>query len=183
MGTFVTVLMLTLFQMWLNLSADECRRVGEYANTNVSALPMDDPLVDVAPDVPSPSPDEPPEKKSLAVTPPSALEGAPAPEGASLFQSLEDGESDSSSESEDELNVNKTNESWATLMLELETLKALAGAAKGKGKKSKSQVVMETPEMVKLKNKINRLEKEYMFGKKDAGECVGKTLSNVQMPC
>lgn len=165
-------------QMWLNLSEDECRGVGEFATANISAPAIHDPLIDVTPDCPIPSSDAASGNKTPVVMTPSVSEGAPAPEGSSLFQSLEDGESDRSSESEDELNMNKANESWATLMLELETLKATAGAVKGKGKKSKSQVVMETPKMVKLKNKINKLEKEYMFGKRDAGECDRQTASN-----
>ncbi|BEJ01119.1 hypothetical protein CcaverHIS631_0509760 [Cutaneotrichosporon cavernicola] len=147
---------------------DECRGVGEFVSTNLSKPLMDEPLIDVAPEAPPLSSEAAPDNKFLTVTTPNRSESTSAPEGGSLFQSLEADQSDSSSESEDELNMNKTNESWAMLMLELENLKAAAGTVKGKGKKSKNQIAMETPEMVKIRNKTNRLEKEYMFSKKDA---------------
>lgn len=44
--------------------------------------------------------------------------------------------------------------------------------ASGEGKKGKkgkgNQVVIETPEIRRLKDKISRVEKEYMFTRKDA---------------
>jgi ATP-dependent RNA helicase DHX29 len=49
-------------------------------------------------------------------------------------------------------------------------LKVAAGTVKGKKKGKANQVVMETPEMVKIKAKIAKVEKEYMFSRKDAGE-------------
>ena len=56
-------------------------------------------------------------------------------------------------------------------MLELDNLRIAAGAAKSKGKKAKSSgVVLETPQMRRVREKINKVEKEYMFSRKDAGE-------------
>ncbi|CAK9781148.1 P-loop containing nucleoside triphosphate hydrolase protein [Cutaneotrichosporon oleaginosum] len=153
--------------MWLHLSDDECHGVGEFTKAEACISIGDDPLIDVTQDKLSlssntTSSNDPP-VPTVRVEPTSL----PAEPG-SLFQSLEDSGLESSSESEDELNMNKTNETWAQLMLELEAHKAAAGPGKARGKKSKNLVVMETPETVKIKNKINRLEKEYMFSKKDA---------------
>lgn len=159
--------------MWLNLSEDECRGVGSYAaDTSHTPIP-DEPLIDVAPEVPQPPTAEIASNASPATTTPLPITGT----DGSLFQSLASEDSDSSAESEDELNMNKVNETWAALMLELDDLKANAGITKGKGKKSRA-VILETPDMVKLKNKIGRLEKEYMFSKKDAGACTLIYLSN-----
>ncbi len=170
MGSSGPASTLTPAQMWLNLTEDECRGVGAFANKTAPPPLPDDPLVEVAPL---------PAQESMDTQAPSAqpsLLPKPEPSGP-LFQSLADDESDSSSESDDEPNLNKFNESWATLMMELEALRATAGTMKAKGKKSKGQgVVLETPEMVKLKSKISRLEKEYMFSKKDAGTWGGHGL-------
>lgn len=167
MGESTVVSKLTWSQMWLNLSEDECRGVGAFATDIVPAATTitDEPLVDV-------SPDTPPEEDVIptpSATTNSLLTLGPS---GSLFQSLANDESDASSDSDEEPNMNKVNESWAALMLELEALKAAAGTTKGKGKKSKGQgVILETPSIVKLKSKIARLEKDYMFSKKDAGMC------------
>jgi ATP-dependent RNA helicase DHX29 len=114
--------------------------------------------------------------ESAAETPapqtPAELDVKPAnaaPVG-SLFQSLGDESSDSESDSDADPDHNKDNETWANLMLELDTLKVAAGTVKGKKKGKANQVVMETPEMVKIKAKIAKVEKEYMFSRKDAGE-------------
>jgi ATP-dependent RNA helicase DHX29 len=67
--------------------------------------------------------------------------------------------------------MQKANTEWAKLALELDALKTAAGGTKAKGKKGKGNgVVLETPEMRKLKEKMGVLEKDYMFSRKDAGE-------------
>lgn len=91
-----------------------------------------------------------------------------APAGP-LFQSYD--ASSETSESEDELDLDKTNDDWAALMLQLDNLKLAAGGSKAKGKKPKGPaVVLETPEMRALQGQISKLEKEYMFNRKDAGK-------------
>ncbi|RSH86900.1 uncharacterized protein EHS24_005178 [Apiotrichum porosum] len=141
--------------------------VGEFANKSEELSETDSTLVDVAHvDVvesaaETPAPQTPAE---LDVKPANA-----APVG-SLFQSLGDESSDSESDSDADPDHNKDNETWANLMLELDTLKVAAGTVKGKKKGKANQVVMETPEMVKIKAKIAKVEKEYMFSRKDAGE-------------
>lgn len=103
---------------------------------------------------------------------PATLEPA-APSSApvgSLFQSLGDDSSDGTdSDSDADLDHNKANEDWSKLMLELDTLKIGTGSSTKGKKKGKANVVMETPEMVKLKAKISKVEKDYMFSRKDAG--------------
>ncbi len=57
-------------------------------------------------------------------------------------------------------------------MLDLDNLRISAGGGggKGKGKKGKGTgVVLEMPEMRKLKDRISKAEKEYMFSRKEAG--------------
>lgn len=91
----------------------------------------------------------------------------------SLFQSQNASDTESDSEAEDEYHIN---EQWAKLQLELDTLRMASGESK-KGKKGKgNQVVIETPEIRRLKDKINRVEKEYMFTRKDASTSVPSNL-------
>lgn len=91
----------------------------------------------------------------------------------SLFQALSaSGSTSSESESDDEVDLGseKTNRQWADLMLQLDGLRIAGGAvAKGKGKKKGSGVVMETPEMRKVMDMMKKVEKEYLFSRKDAG--------------
>jgi hypothetical protein len=177
--------------MWLHLSEEECRQVGEFAKqdgeraAHVSDLifpgattPSDDPLIDVA----TTETEQPLETPSVSQTPVSGATSPPAPTRSpsppaptgSLFQSLATSDSDTDSESEEEPDITQVNQTWATLSVELDTMRMLAGASQGKvkgGKKGKqNRAVMETPEMVKLKAKISKLEKDYMFSKKDAGK-------------
>ena len=96
-----------------------------------------------------------------------------SPPQASLFQSL-DSTPPSDSDSDTDPDLNKVNDSWPSLMLELDNLRLAAGGsgAKGKGKKTKgSGVVLETPEMRGVKDKIGKVEKEYMFSRKEGGMC------------
>lgn len=84
----------------------------------------------------------------------------------SLFQSQDTSDTESDSGAEDEYHIN---EQWAKLQLELDTLRMASGEGK-KGKKGKgNQVVLETPEIRRLKDKVSRVEKEYMFTRKNAG--------------
>lgn len=125
----------------------------------------DEPLVDtevteaakVVTDVPEPSKQD--------SSPPEATQSK-----GPLFQSLETAHSDS--DSDGEIDLNKDNAQWASLMLELDNLRIAAsgGPGKSKGKKGKSSgVILETPEMRRLKERIAKIEKEYMFSRKEAG--------------
>jgi len=127
-------------------------------------------LIDVLPD---PTPDstaepEPPSKRLSTSAADTAFSSQTETGAASLFQSLGDDSSESGDDGDPRLS--KENEKWAQLMLELDTMRAAASGAK-KGKKGKSNgVVLETPEMRRLKERIAKVEKEYMFSRKEAGE-------------
>lgn len=54
-------------------------------------------------------------------------------------------------------------------MLELDNLRAGSDSKKGKKKKGPA-VVLETPEIRRIKNEISKVEKEYMFSRKEAGK-------------
>lgn len=92
-----------------------------------------------------------------------------------MFQSIDtaadgDTQSDDSSEVASEPDLQKVNTVWAKLALELDGLKVAAGGVKGKGKKGKSSgVILESPDMRRLKEKMGVLEKDYMFSRKEAG--------------
>ena len=112
-----------------------------------------------------------PSPKLLATNPVEDFSDRSVTIETSIFQSLESlpSDSDSDSEPEPDLNVNDT---WANLMLELDTLRIKAGGRGGKarGKKGKGYgIVLETPEMRRLKDKICKVEREYLFSRKDAG--------------
>jgi ATP-dependent RNA helicase DHX29 len=64
--------------------------------------------------------------------------------------------------------MDKANQTWANLMLELDTLRSGPDNKKGKKKKGPA-VVLETPEIRRIKNDLTKVEKEYMFSRKEAG--------------
>jgi ATP-dependent RNA helicase DHX29 len=64
--------------------------------------------------------------------------------------------------------MDKANQTWAKLMLELETLRSGPDNKKGKKKKGPA-VVLETPEIRRIKGDMAKVEKEYMFSRKEAG--------------
>lgn len=102
------------------------------------------------------------------------------PNPASYFQS-HDSSAPSEPDSDAEPNLNNVNETWATLICELDDMRRSAGVAggKGKGKKAKGNgVVLETPDMRRLKEKISKVEKEYLFSRKEAGKwlCINAAL-------
>ncbi|OCF60762.1 DEAH box polypeptide 36 [Kwoniella mangroviensis CBS 10435] len=153
--------------MWTHLTEDECSQKGEYAvKEEPSLVQPEEPLLELpTSDDTTPLPEvtkpKAPQQASQSSTPPST---APT----SLFQSLDDSPA-SESDSDDDFDSNKINETWAKLSLELDNLKLAAGGNKGKGKKGKgSSVILETPEMRQLKDKIGKVEKEYLFSRKDA---------------
>jgi len=89
-------------------------------------------------------------------------------EAMPLFR--DNGSADSGSDSEDvEPNMDKANQTWAELMLKLDTLRSGPEGKKGKKKKGPA-VVLETPEMRRIKNEMAKVEKEYMFSRKEAGK-------------
>jgi len=97
-------------------------------------------------------------------SPPKSKTTSPDSPPGPLFQSLDA----SDSEPEEEINLNKDNEKWAALMIQMDDLRIANGK---KGKKGKSTgVVLESPELRRLKDKITLVENEYMFSRKDAGE-------------
>ncbi|RXK37048.1 hypothetical protein M231_05636 [Tremella mesenterica] len=158
--------------MWLHLSEEECLSLGEYSKHIESSVDNDQsPLLpDELPgdSVPSANPTDlqgavtqtTMENKTLT-------QGTPV-EPVSLFQS-QGSVAPSDSESDGEPNMNLENETWARLMLELDTLRLGAGDGKMKGKKGKGAgVVLETPEMRRIKEKVGKAEREYMFNRKQA---------------
>ncbi|WWD17179.1 hypothetical protein CI109_101617 [Kwoniella shandongensis] len=157
--------------MWNNLSEDECLQRGEYAKRDEPSLVAEpqEVLIDV------PAPEEPEESTTSTkqpILPPAtdpSITSSTAP--GSLFQSL-DSAAPSDSDSDEDFDTNKINETWAKLSLELDSLRLAAGGGavgKGKGKKGKGNgVILETPEMRSLKDRIGKVEKEYLFSRKDA---------------
>lgn len=138
---------------------------------------VDAPLEDVAP---SPIPLNSEAGSTITDKIPNLADTTTATAAGSMFETMDAVSSASESDSDDaDPDINKINETWANLMLELDTMKMAAGMSKGKGKKGKGhQVVLETPDMVKLKNKISKVEKEYLFSRKDGGEdrlCIANT--------
>jgi ATP-dependent RNA helicase DHX29 len=108
------------------------------------------------------------EPMKVASTQPSTSPSSPTQ--TSLFQSLDSSppSDESDSASEPDLTLNTT---WAELMLELDTLKMAAGQGRGKGKKGKSNpIILESSELRRLKDRIGKIEKEYLFSRKDAGK-------------
>jgi len=131
----------------------------------------DDPLLDVFPNEPEPCPGFRGIDDNQANDPPHQSKLPSSVESASLFQSIESSQS-SESESDSDPDLEKVNIDWATLMLELDNLRISAreGGGKSKIKKGKANgVVLETPEMRKIKDKIGKVEKEYRFSRKKAG--------------
>ena len=176
--------------MWLHLSEDECLSRGDYKKEDCqfrSGFEYKDPNDNyTAPDVMnadclpvslpishSLSPDP-----TVAVTinvdpsvPDSTVPSSPTQ--TSLFQSQNSSlPSDSESDPDNDPNLDKVNDVWAHLMLELDTIRIRASATRGKsrGKKGRgSGVVLATPEMRNIKEKLSKAEKEYMFSRKTAG--------------
>jgi ATP-dependent RNA helicase DHX29 len=64
--------------------------------------------------------------------------------------------------------MDKANQTWAKLMLQLDSLRSRSINKKG-GKKKGNNVVLETPEMRRVKGEMSKVEKEYMFSRKEAG--------------
>nr|XP_019046467.1 DEAH box polypeptide 36 [Kwoniella bestiolae CBS 10118]OCF25397.1 DEAH box polypeptide 36 [Kwoniella bestiolae CBS 10118] len=162
--------------MWTHLTEDECLQKGEYARKEEPSLPQPEvPLLELPR---SESPPPPPEiPKPKAPQPSTSFDTTASAGLTSLFQSL-DSSAASESESDDDFDSNKVNETWARLSLELDTLKSAAGGAKAKGKKGKgSGVILETPEIRQLKDKIGKTEKDYMFSRKDA-DVIFKSLKS-----
>lgn len=125
----------------------------------------DEPLVDTEVTEAAKAVTDVPEPSNQDSSPPEATQSK-----GPLFQSLETAHSDS--DSDGEIDLNKDNAQWASLMLELDNLRIAAsgGTGKSKGKKGKSSgVILETPEMRRLKERIAKIEKDYMFSRKEAG--------------
>ncbi|WVR06931.1 hypothetical protein IAU60_003967 [Kwoniella sp. DSM 27419] len=154
--------------LWTRLSEDECTQRGEYAKRDEPTLSeVDALLLDLPPPESPPSAPAEPSKSDAGAKPSSNPTPASGP--TSLFQSLDSSSPSDDESSDDDFDGRKVNETWAALALELDTLRQAAGAGKGKGKKGKgSGVILETPEMRRLQEKMGKVEKEYMFGKKEA---------------
>ncbi|KIR55599.1 DEAH box polypeptide 36 [Cryptococcus gattii Ru294] len=154
--------------LWLHLSEDECVQQGEYERTTEpSIVEHQESLVpSIEPDIePVAKPAESSKPIQAALQATDTSTEACAATHKSLFQSQNASDTESDSEADDEYHIN---EQWAKLQLELDTLRMASGEGK-KGKKGKgNQVVIETPEIRRLKDKISRVEKEYMFTRKDA---------------
>nr|XP_019011047.1 DEAH box polypeptide 36 [Kwoniella pini CBS 10737]OCF49828.1 DEAH box polypeptide 36 [Kwoniella pini CBS 10737] len=152
--------------MWTHLTEDECLQRGEYAKQEEpSLMQSDEPLLELPLEEAPPVIVDEMTEPSAEMIPSHGTTSSS--EATSLFQSHE---ADSSSESSDDGNFNpgEINERWANLSLELDNLKSAPGGPKAKGKKGKSAVIIETPEIRTLKDKIVKVEKEYLFSRKDA---------------
>jgi hypothetical protein len=114
------------------------------------------------PSLPSPPP------KPAAVVPEPSTDQTPLPERSPLFRETLSDDSGSESDSGEELNMDKANQTWAKLMLELNMLRSGPDNKKGKKKKGPA-VVLETPEIRRIKSDMAKAEKEYMFSRKEAG--------------
>lgn len=88
-----------------------------------------------------------------------------------MFQSLDASADSSEDEAEDDddedLGAKALNKQWAELSLLLDSLK-LVSSEKSKGRKKGTGVILETPEMRGIMEKMRKVEKEYMFNRKDA---------------
>jgi len=115
-----------------------------------------------------PSLPSPPLKPAAITSEPSSEQAAPQ-ERSPLFREASSNHSSSDSDSDGEPNMDKANQTWARLMLELDNLRAGSDSKKGKKKKGPA-VVLETPEIRRIKNEISKVEKEYMFSRKEAGK-------------
>jgi ATP-dependent RNA helicase DHX29 len=130
-------------------------------------LEFDEPIqaTAVAEEARAPSPDA--QETSKSETPSDATATPSGP--SSMFQSLDEGSSESESEDDDvDADAQASNKQWAELSLQLDSLR-LAGASGKKGKNKKPTVVLETPEMRAVMEGMRKVEKEYMFNRKDAG--------------
>ena len=119
----------------------------------------------------------PPPPKPAAVAPEPSTEQTPLPERSPLFREALSDDSGSESDSDEELNMDKANQTWAKLMLELDTLRSGPENKKGKKKKGPA-VVLETPEIRRIKSDMAKVEKEYMFSRKEAGRSLRETLTD-----
>ena len=123
------------------------------------------------PSLPSPPP------KPVAVAPEPSTDQTTLPERSPLFRETLSDDSGSESDPENELNMDKANQTWAKLMLELDTLRSGPDNKKGKKKKGPA-VVLETPEIRRIKSDMAKVEKEYMFSRKEAGMSLRKMTAD-----
>ncbi|ODN94181.1 DEAH box polypeptide 36 [Cryptococcus wingfieldii CBS 7118] len=155
--------------LWLHCTEDECLQKGEFAKQE--ERPLEEPEEALLPALESVI-----EEKVIQDAPPlqtaSVVTGPDPSTTTSLFQAA-DSESDSGSDLDD---VNSVNEQWARLQLSLDTLRGPGSGKKGKKGKG-SGVVLDTPEIRGLKEKIAAAEKEYMFSRKHA-DSILKTLKS-----
>jgi ATP-dependent RNA helicase DHX29 len=137
--------------MWLHLTEEECTSQAQEPEAEASDPPLQAPEEEILP----------PSKQEAEVEVPIPPTTAKEP----LFRN---GDADSSdTDSDEEPNLNKANETWANLRLGLEKLRSGPEGEKKKGKKR--TVVLETPEMRRLGDQMAKLEKDYLFSRKDAG--------------
>ncbi|WVQ72381.1 hypothetical protein IAR50_001933 [Cryptococcus sp. DSM 104548] len=155
--------------LWLHCTEDECLQKGDFAK-------QEEQLLEEPEEALLPATESVHEEKPIKETPP--VQTAPIVSGpsssapTSLFQAA-DSDSDSGSDLD---SVYSANEQWAQLQLSLDTLRGPAAGKKGKKGKG-TGVVLETPEMKGLKEKIAAIEKEYMFSRKNA-DSILKTLKS-----
>ena len=148
--------------------------------TDVLLSEPDEPLLELAPgpDLETAPPPAKPEPVTVSIS--EDTDNKPTATHSFLFASLEESDS-ADSDSDIDHSASKQNELWASLMLQLDNLRIDAGGQK-KGKKGKSSgVILETTEMRNLKDRITKVEKEYMFSRKDAGMLQAEASAHSQM--
>ncbi|WVN88411.1 uncharacterized protein L203_103620 [Cryptococcus depauperatus CBS 7841] len=159
--------------MWLHVSEDECLQQGEFTKKEECEVSESQPetLVPAPVECVPPPTDTNVEKQSSSnvLTNPAQIPVAPS----TMFHSLSQSDSDTDSNDDDGSNIHQQ---WAKFQLELDNIRLATGGGK-KGKKSKSIPVLETPEVRSLKEKIGKIEKEYIFNRK-AADALLKVLKN-----
>jgi ATP-dependent RNA helicase DHX29 len=123
-----------------------------------------------------PSLPSPPPKPAAKASEPASDQPSPR-ERSPLFREAASDESASDSDSDDEPNLDKANQTWAKLMLELDAMRSGPDGKKGKKKKGPA-VVLETPEIRRIKNEMAKVEKEYMFSRKEAGKFLDVSMAD-----
>lgn len=171
-------ILVLMAQMWLHLTEDECLGRGEHAKLDGKCLPVcgslnvqapercDSPLV--APVVEKTVLVESGEPPQTAPAPPTSDSTVPTP-SSPLFRQLDD--DSSGSDSDAGVDLNRINEKWAQYMLKLDSLRYPGVNEKKKGKKNQTiKFALETPEIRQLNEVLGKIERDYLFDRREAGE-------------
>ena len=106
---------------------------------------------------------------SQAAAAPLSSDTATPLSSSQLFRPLDD--ESSGSDSDAGVNLNKMNEKWAQYMLKLDSLRYPGVNEKKKGKKNQTiKFALETPEIRQLNEALGKIERDYLFDRREAGE-------------